>query len=225
MDAAAGHARTSPRGRLRVDVGSSLANLILIPALPDFRARYPDLDVVLGVNDRPVDLIGDGVDCVIRGGALSDTSLIARRLCDLDFVTCATPDYLAAHGAPAHPAELETSHSLVSYFFPQTGRSLPLRFSKGGESFEIAGRSVVSVSESTALTEALLVGLGIGQIFGFSARAHLATGRLAPVLADWTQPTVPLHLVYPATRHPSAKLRAFADWAVETFKRTAASPS
>lgn len=225
MDTAAATARSSPRGRLRVDVGSSLANLIIIPALPDFRACYPNVDLVLGVNDRPVDLIGDAVDCVIRGGELSDTSLIARRLCDLDFVTCAAPSYLAAQGVPIAPAELDARHVLVSYFFPHTGRSLPLRFSKDGERFETSGRSAVSVSESTALTEALLAGLGVGQIFSFSARPHFATGRLVPVLDDWSQPSAPLHLVYPATRHPSAKLRAFADWAVETFKRAAASPS
>ncbi|RZJ38216.1 MAG: LysR family transcriptional regulator, partial [Brevundimonas sp.] len=83
MDAAAGEARASPRGRLRVDVGSTLANLVIIPALPEFRTRYPDIELVLGVNDRPVDLIEEGVDCVIRGGALADTALIARRLCNL----------------------------------------------------------------------------------------------------------------------------------------------
>lgn len=114
MDAAAGKARASPRGRLRVDVGSTLANLVIIPALPGFQARYPDIELVLGVNDRPVDLIEEGVDCVIRGGALSDTSLIARRLCNLTSVTCAAPDYLAAHGVPAHPADLQSRHAIVS---------------------------------------------------------------------------------------------------------------
>jgi LysR family transcriptional regulator, regulator for bpeEF and oprC len=219
MDAAAGSARVSPRGRLRVDVGSTLANVVIIPALPDFRARYPDIELLLGVNDRPVDLIGEGVDCVIRGGALSDTSLIARRLSTLDSVTCATPAYLAEHGIPSHPSEIETSHIAISYFFPQTGKSLPLHFTKGDETCEITARSAVSVSESTAHTEALLAGLGIGQTLRFSARPHLEAGRLVPILEDWIQPSHPLHLVYPATRHPSAKLRAFADWAVEIFGR------
>ena len=219
MDAAAGNAQASPRGRLRVDVGSSLANGIIIPALPEFRARYPDIELLLGVNDRPVDLIGEGVDCVIRGGALSDTSLIARRLCTLDSVTCATPGYFAAHGMPTHPAELAGAHAAVSYFFPQTGKTLPMHFMKGDEVHEINVPSAISVSESTAHIEAVLAGLGIGQIFGFSARPHIAAGRLVPILEDWTQPTLPLHLVYPATRHPNAKLRVFADWAVEIFGR------
>jgi LysR family transcriptional regulator for bpeEF and oprC len=196
---------------------SSLANVVLVPALPDFRARHPDIELLLGVNDRPVDLIGEGVDCVIRGGALSDTSLIARRLCTLDSVTCATPAYLAAHGTPTHPSKLETGHVSVSYFFPQTGKSLSMHFTKGAETCEISGCSAVSVSESTAHTEALLAGLGIGQTLRFSSRAHIEAGRLVPVLEDWMQPSHPLHLIYPAIRHPSAKLRAFADWAVEIF--------
>ena len=219
MDAAAGDARASPRGRLRVDIGSSLANGIIIPALPEFRARYPDIELLLGVNDRPVDLIGEGVDCVIRGGALSDTSLIARRLCTLDSVTCATPGYFSAYGVPTHPTELSNSHAAISYFFPQTGKTLPMHFRKSDEVHEINARSAISVSESTAHIEALLAGLGIGQIFGFSARPHIAAGRLVPILEDWTQPTLPLHLVYPQTRHPNAKLRVFADWAVEIFGR------
>jgi DNA-binding transcriptional LysR family regulator len=218
MDASATGARASPRGRLRVDVGSSLANLVIIPALPDFHARYPDVELMLGVSDRPVDLIGEGVDCVIRGGALADTSLIARRLCMLNSVTCAAPAYLAAHGVPDHPLDLEARHLAVTYLFPHTGRSLPLQFSRDQETYEIHPKSAASVSESTGHMTALLAGLGVGQVFGFSARAHIAEGRLVPLLRDWSQPTLPIHLVYPATRHQSARLRAFADWAVEIFK-------
>lgn len=219
LDATASGTQAVPRGRLRVDIGSSLANLVLIPQLPDFRARYPEVDLFLGVSDRPVDLVGEGVDCVIRGGELPDSSLIARRLCTLNSVTCATPAYLSANGIPTHPQELETAHLAVTYLFPQTGKSLPLHYSRGADAYEINPRSAVSVSESTAHTNAVLAGLGIGQIFDFSARRHLAEGRLVAVLEDWRQPTLPIHLVYPATRHPSAKLRIFADWAVEIFTR------
>lgn len=217
LDAAAAGTQLIPRGRLRVDVGSSLANLVIIPRLPDFRARYPDIDLLLGVNDRPVDLISDGVDCVIRGGELPDSALIARRLCTLKSVTCATPAYLAANGTPTHPRDLETDHTAITYLFPQTGKSHPMHYTKGTEGCEISPRSAVSISESTAHTNAVLAGLGIGQIFDFGVRTHLDEGRLIEVLADWSQPTLPINLVYPATRHPAARLRAFADWAVEVF--------
>lgn len=218
MDGEAAGSRSSARGRLRVDIGSSLANLIIIPQLPDFRARYPDVELQLGVNDRPVDLIGEGVDCVIRGGELADTSLIARRLCTLEAVTCATPAYLAAHGVPQRPEDLE-AHIAITYFFPQTGKSYPMQYTKGAESHAINPGSKFGVSESTAHTNAVLAGLGIGQIFRFGVSDHIAAGRLVPVLEDWDQPNAPLHLVYPATRHPSAKLRAFADWAIDIFSR------
>lgn len=219
MDIAARQTRASPQGRLRVDIGSTLANLVIIPALPQFRARYPDLELLLGVSDRPADLIGDGVDCVIRGGALADSSLIGKHLCDIDFVTCATPDYLSTFGTPGHPEDLEKNHHTIRYFFAHTGKTLPLHYSNGSEKYEVNGHAVLNVSESTALTEALLTGMGIAQIFRFSARPHIATGRLVPIMEDWTQPSHPLQLVYPATRHPSAKLRAFIDWAVELFSR------
>jgi len=107
MDESAARARAQPRGRIRVDIGSVLANMILIPALPSFRARYPELHIDLGVSDRPIDLIGEGVDCVVRGGELADTSLVARRIADLDWVTCASPLYLRARGVPRHPSEVK----------------------------------------------------------------------------------------------------------------------
>lgn len=217
MDLAARQARGSPQGRLRVDVGSSLANLVIIPALPQFHARFPGLELLLGVSDRPADLIGDGVDCVIRGGTLPDSSLIARHLCNAHFVTCATPGYLANFGTPLHPRQLEQNHRTVRYFFPSTGKTLPLRFAKGRESYEVNGLPGLNVSESTALTEAVLTGMGVGQIFRFSARAPIAAGQLVPILQDWAPAPHPLQLVYPASRYPSAKLRAFVDWAIELF--------
>jgi DNA-binding transcriptional LysR family regulator len=219
MDIAARQARASPQGRLRVDIGSSLANLVIIPALPQFHARYPDIELLLGVNDRPADLIGDGVDCVIRGGSLADSSLIGRHLCHADFVTCATPDYLSTFGTPIHPQDIEQNHRTIRYFFAHTGKTLPMHFSNGIKEYEVNGRAALNVSESTALTEALLTGIGVAQIFRFSARPHIAAGRLVPILEAWTQPSLPLQLVYPASRHPSAKLRAFIDWAVELFSK------
>jgi LysR family transcriptional regulator for bpeEF and oprC len=217
MDTAARRTRAQPKGRLRVDIGSSLANLILIPALPDFRQRYPDIEVYLGVSDRPVDLIGDGVDCAIRGGALADTSLIARRICQLDYVTCAAPSYVEAHGAPTHPSELERSHCVLSYFSSLTGKPFPLFFHRGEEALEIDVRSMVAVNESTAHMTSLLAGLGISQTFGFAAASHTESGRLVAMLEDWSRPPHPLHILYPPNRHLNAKLRVFVDWVAEVF--------
>ena len=226
MDANAASARVQLQGRLRVDIGSSLANLILIPALPDFRARYPDIRLDLGVSDRPVDLIGDGVDCVIRGGALADSSLVARRIANLDYVTCASPVYLKARGTPRDPARLQAiddaagaqpEHVVCSYFSSLTGRAFPLLFERGGETMSVEGSTRVGVNESTAHLTALLAGLGVGQTFRFMAAPHLRSGALKAVLADWTRPRHPMHLVYPSARHLNAKLRVFSDWVAEVF--------
>jgi len=229
MDEIAAHARMRPGGRIRVDVGSVLANMILIPALPAFRARYPDLRVDLGVSDRPVDLIGEGVDCAIRGGALADTSLVARRIADLDWVTCASPLYLGARGIPKHPSELVErtqdladksrvpGHAIAGYFSSLTGRAFPLEFQRGDEQLTIRGDTVVAVNESTAHLSALLSGVGLGQTFRFMVTPHLASGRLRTVLDDWTRPRQTLHVVYPSNRHLSAKLRVFVDWVAEVF--------
>ncbi|MDM0066567.1 LysR substrate-binding domain-containing protein [Variovorax sp. J31P207] len=229
MDESASRARAQPRGRIRVDVGSVLANMILIPALPGFRARHPDLHIDLGVSDRPIDLIGEGVDCVIRGGALADTSLVARRIADLDWVTCASPLYLGARGVPKHPSELlprepaseqdarVPGHAIAGYFSSLTGRAFPLEFRKGDEQILVQGQVVVAVNESTAHLSALLAGVGLGQAFKFMVSPHLQSGRLRTVLDDWRRPRQPLHVVYPSNRHLSAKTRLFVDWVAEVF--------
>ncbi|MDN8617721.1 LysR substrate-binding domain-containing protein [Variovorax ginsengisoli] len=220
MDESAGRARAQPRGRIRVDVGSVLANMILIPALPGFRARHPELHIDLGVSDRPIDLIGEGVDCVIRGGELADTSLVARRIADLDWVTCASPLYLGARGVPKHPSELlprERGHAIAGYFSSLTGRAFPLEFHKGDEQILVQGQVVVAVNESTAHLSALLAGVGLGQAFKFMVSPHLQSGRLRTVLDDWRRPRQPLHVLYPSNRHLSAKTRLFVDWVAEVF--------
>jgi DNA-binding transcriptional LysR family regulator len=229
MDAQASSSRLQPRGRLRVDIGSSLANLILLPALPAFRARYPEIQIDLGVSDRPVDLIGEGVDCVIRGGVLADSSLIARPIAELGYVSCASPVYLGARGNPRHPRELDSdapaagaahrvpSHVVFGYFSSLTGRSFPLLFERDGLSLSIQAATGVAVNESTAHLNGLLAGLGIGQTFRFMAAPHFKSGALRQVLKDWSRPRHPLHLIYPSQRHLNAKLRVFSDWVAEVF--------
>lgn len=219
IEASMTNARANPRGRLRIDVGTSVAQLLIIPHLAEFHARYPDIQVDLGVSDRMVDLIGDNVDCVIRGGELSDQSLVARRIGNLEFITVAAPDYLARKGTPAHPIEVEEKHASVIYFSPQTNRHYPLEFRKGEESLDISGPYQVSVNESNAYVTAIVAGLGIGQITSWQASRHLASGTLVQLLPEWTQPLLPVYVVYPPNRHLSAKVRAFVDWAAELFQR------
>jgi DNA-binding transcriptional LysR family regulator len=219
IEASMTNARANPRGRLRIDVGTSVAQLLIIPHLAEFHARYPDIQVDLGVSDRTVDLIGDNVDCVIRGGELSDQSLVARRIGNLEFITVAAPAYLERKGTPTHPLEIEEKHASVIYFSPQSGRHYPLEFRRGDESIDITGPYQLSVNEANAYVTSIVAGLGIGQITSWQAQLHLASGTLVQLLPDWTQPLLPVYVVYPPNRHLSAKVRAFVDWAAELFQR------
>jgi len=209
--------QASPKGRLRIDISTSLAQLVLIPALPQFHARYPEIQLDLGVSDRPVDLIGEGVDCVVRTGEITDQSLIARRIAEFRFISCAAPAYLARHGTPRHPAELQRDHAVVGFFSPVSGQLFALPFTRGDEREEIAGRYVVAVNDSIAYVAAGLAGLGVIHAPRFMVRDHLDAGALRPVLADWTIDPMPLHVVYPPNRHLSTKLRLFVDWVAELF--------
>ncbi|QIL83460.1 LysR family transcriptional regulator [Diaphorobacter sp. HDW4A] len=217
LEASMSQVRSAPRGKLRVDVGTSIARLLIIPHLTKFQERFPDIQIDLGVSDRPVDLIGDNVDCVIRGGELTDQSLVARRVGNLDFITLASPAYLARHGTPQHPRDLESGHNNLIYFSPIAVRRYPLDFHRDGEIIEITGPSSLAVNESNAYTSALLAGQGVGQITTFQARGLLESGELVQILPEWSQPLLPVYVVYPPNSHLSAKVRAFVDWVVELF--------
>lgn len=210
-------ARSRPRGHLRIDVGGSTARDVLVPLLPDFLARYPDIRIDLGVSDRSVDLISDNVDCVIRGGALDASSLVARGIGQATMVTCASPDYLHHNGIPAYPEELRNGHRLVSYLSPQNGRAVPFRFERDGERSELKLEHRIGVNESNAHLAACVAGLGIIQTFSYAAGAALRDGTLVEILADWRPAPYPFHVVYPHNRYVTHRLRVFIDWLVECF--------
>lgn len=212
------HAQASPRGRLRVDMASATATQLVIPALPAFHARYPEVQLDIGVGDRPADLLGERVDCVVRTGKVTDPSLIARHVGDLSFIACATPAYLKQHGKPRRPEDLNEGHLLVRYFFSKSGRQLPIELARDGEHVTVKGRHFVAVNDGNALLVATLTGLGIAHIPAFIAQPHIDAGRLVPVLADWTADTIPVSIVYSPNRHLSTRVRVFVDWMIELFR-------
>jgi len=207
-------ASSSPRGRLRVDVPSPLARLILVPALPAFHARYPDIQFDMGVSDRMVDLIGENVDCVVRGGELADQSLMARRVGDLQLGVYAAPSYLERAGLPSHPQELENSHHrVVGFHWPRTGKVLPYTLHRqGGESIQVQGRYVLAVDDGNAYLAAGLAGLGVLWLPDYMSDAHVARGELVPLFEGWRLDPMPIYVAFPPNRHVSAKLRVFIDW-------------
>ncbi|CAN7521791.1 LysR family transcriptional regulator [Pseudomonas solani] len=215
-------ASASPRGRLRVDVPSPLASMILVPALPEFHARHPDIQIDMGVSDRIVDVIGENVDCVVRGGELRDQSLMARRVGDLRLGVYAAPDYLARLGVPAHPRELEDSpHRIVGFLWARTGKPVPYAMRKGNEELRVNGRYVLAVDDGNAYLAAGLAGLGVLWLPEYMALASRASGALVPLFEDWRLDPMPMYVAFPPNRHISAKLRVFIDWVAELMERHA----
>jgi LysR family transcriptional regulator for bpeEF and oprC len=208
-------------GRLRVDVPATFGRRVLMPALPDFIARYPDVRLEVGCGDRPVDLIEEGVDCVVRGGDPGDESLVARRVGELEFVCCATPEYLAAHGVPQHPRDL-AQHRCVNYFSSKTGRLFPWDFSRDGERIELSVEGPVAANDGEAYMAAGLAGLGVFQAVLLDIAEPLAAGSVRRVLADWRIDPLPVFVMYPRNRHLSAKVRAFVDWVGDLLERRTA---
>ncbi len=217
IDLGIGEAQKRPRGHLRVDMGGSIANWLIIPALPEFFARYPDIRIDVSISDRAVDMIGDNIDCAIRGGSLPDSSLISRQIGVAAWVTCATPDYFKNRRWPNHPADLRQDHVIAAYLSPKSGRPMPLRFLKRGKRCEVVGTRIVGVNDSNTHLAAGLAGLGIMQTFRLLAEPHIKSGRLIPILQDWQPPPYPFHVVYPPNRYVSSRLRVFIDWVAARF--------
>lgn len=203
----------SPRGRLRVDVPAPLARFLLVPALPGFQARYPDIQLDLGVSDRNVDLIDENVDCVIRGGMLTDPSLVARHIGDLQAGLYAAPQYLSTVGMPDHPKALEAEpHRIVGYRGSRRAGIMPYALRRGEETLTVHGRHQLAVDDGNAYLAAGVAGLGVLWLPDYVAAAHAERGELVRVLTDWQVDPMPLHIAFRPNRHVSAKLRVFVDW-------------
>ncbi len=207
-----------PHGKLRVDMPGALGRTVVIPALCEFHKRYPDIDLQLGFSDRPVDLLQEGVDCVIRVGALQDSSLVARRIGLFEGVTCAAPDYLARAGEPKTIDEL-SQFQAVNYFSSRTGRTINFDFLVDGKEVEVKMPGSVSVNDADAYVTCAVEGFGIIQAPLFMVLPHLRSGALKEVLPEWKPLPMPISAVYPHSRHLSPKVRVFVDWVAEIFDR------
>lgn len=207
----------APSGRLRVDVPSPFARLVLMPALPDFHRRYPGIQLDMGVSDRVVDVIGDNVDCVLRGGEVTVPSLIARRVGELQMGVYAAPDYLRSAGTPAHPSELEDpQHRIVGFLRSSSGTVVAMHMRRGEgaseETLQVRSRYIVSADDGNAYLAAGLAGMGVLWLPRYMAEPHAARGELLRLFGDWQIEPMPMFLAYPPTRHVSPRLRAFMAW-------------
>jgi len=204
-----------PKGKLRIDMASSLARTVVIPALPDFFARYPQIELDIGASDRFVDLVQEGVDCALRAGELADSTMVARRVATLPQITVASKGYLRRYGTPKTLADLQDGHLAVNWASPTTRRVLPLDFMVGRKLREVMLPSQVTVSGTEAYLACCEAGLGIAQFPRYRLTDELARGRLVELLADTPPPLMPVSALYPSHRQLPLRLRVFIDWIAE----------
>lgn len=209
-------ATVQPRGTLRIDVHGALARHFLLPHMPAFLARYPDLDLHIGAGDRLVDLVREGVDCVVRGGAPIDSGMIVRHLGLMQQVTCASPGYLARHGMPSSPDDL-AGHMAIGFVSSRTSAVLPLVFTAGTTVKEVVLPSRVTVTSSDAGAALALLGLGLLQAPRYRFDADLASGALVQVLQAYPPVPLPISALYPHARQLSPRVRVFVDWLADLF--------
>jgi len=205
-----------PSGLLRVDVQGTIARHYLLPALPDFFARYPKIELAMSETDRWVDPVHEGFDCVLRFGNLPDSGLVARRLGMLQRLTCAAPAYLERFGTPTHIDALD-GHRAVGIRRLTTGAVTPLGFMLGGELREVDLPAIFSVTGPESYLAGLRLGLGIAQVPTFHVQDDLRTGALVEILRDFPPQEIPVSLLYPRSRQLSLRLRVFLDWAAREF--------
>lgn len=206
------------KGRLRIDVYSSFAHHVLIPALGFFKAEFPDVQLAMGISDRPVNLVEEGVDCVIRAGALSDSAMIGKTLCKDQLVTCASPQYLARHGVPQTPEDLHARHSLIGYFGTATGDVWPLTLRRRGIEHQLSRYALLS-NDSAGQIAMMATGLGIGQTHLLVVQRYLRQGTLVPVLADWNGHPLPISVMYPSAKRLNRRAKVFIDWLARYLKQ------
>lgn len=217
VDAAFKTSTNNIKGHLRIAIGGSTARDVLIPLLAGFMATYPDIRIDLVVADKPSDLISGNIDCAIRGGALEDSTLIARKIGEATLITCATPDYLRRYGTPAYPDELKNGHRLISYLSPASGRAFPFRFKHNDILTEMKTEHHLGINESNAHIAAVEAGLGIIQTFTYSLRNQLASGEVVEILRPWRPASYPFYAVYAQNRHLPHRLRVFVEWLNDAF--------
>ncbi|KOF21000.1 transcriptional regulator [Ensifer adhaerens] len=215
-DAEGAFAGARPKGLLRIDVHGTLARHFVLPSLPAFLAAYPEIELYMSEGDRLVDLVREGIDCVLRVGEPQDSDMIGRRMTMLDEVTCASPDYIARHGRPKSFGGLE-GHRMVGFRSSITGVPIPLEFQVGDKVEHVALPVTVAVNAAESFVAAARLGLGLIQVPRYHVERDLHAGTLVELLESCRPTPTPVFLLYPRNRQLSPRVRVFIDWLAGVF--------
>jgi DNA-binding transcriptional LysR family regulator len=215
-DAESAFSGARPRGLLHIDVQGGLARRFILPGLPRFFADYPDIELFMSEGDRFVDLVREGVDCVLRAGEPQDIDLAGRHIAMLAEATAASPDYLAHHGTPERWDALD-GHRMIGFRSSATGGVLPLEFMVDGARKTVTLPMTMSVNGADSYRAAARLGFGLIQVPRYGLQEDFARGTLVPVLEDTPPSPMPISLLYPRNRLLSPRVRVFIDWVVKEF--------
>ena len=212
--------QSAPSGVLRISMPTPYGHYRVLPLLPAFSQRYPDVKIEFHLSNRNIDFVDEGFDLAIRGRAPADSTMISRTLEDAELVVVGTPDYLRRAGTPANPHELH-KHNCIQFALPSTGRTIPWLFADGGEDIDLATTGLYGCAEDIlgAVTLARAGG-GLFQTYRFIVDADLKAGRLVEVLSQSGGRSRPFCLIYPHARHIPLRVRAFVDFLVEQLRAT-----
>lgn len=210
-------AKGAPRGRLRIEVPLALGRTFIVPALPRFLEQYPEISIHLSMNDQKVDLVQEGFDATVRLGRLTDSSLVARKVASLRGVTVASPDFIERVGMPKTPLDIDPKHC-IGLFRLGSGTARDWIFRQGETTHVVVPTGRLSLSDPETAAAAAVSGAGFARLLDFNVEAQIATGLLQPVLADWNEGAIwPVSVVYPQSRQPTAKLKAFMEFVAGVF--------
>jgi len=207
-----------PSGKVRVGSAAAIGAMVIVPALREFYRDYPDVEVELGIGNKYTDLVAEGIDCAIRAGEVDEQLMVARRIGEFRFTTCATPGLLKAHGKPKAPDELAALPT-VGMISARSGRVLPFQFLNGSSQSDLALTHKLVVNDTNTYLASGLAGLGIIQAPSYAVDDAVKAGKLVTLLEEWRTPTIPVHVLYAPNRYLSAKVRVFIDWVVAVFER------
>jgi DNA-binding transcriptional LysR family regulator len=212
------HVASNPSGILRVDMQGTHATRIVLPHIDAFHARYPNIELIVSSGDRLVDLVREGIDCVVRAGTPRDSNLVARRLADIPQIVCASPDYLSRHGVPSDPSDL-AAHHIVRFAANSGASDYPLELMIDGQLRVFRLNGWISVSDAEHYVTAALRGCGLIQLPRFHVEDELRAGHLVEVLAEWQSPALRIAAMYHYRRQLSARVRVFVDWLAELYEQ------
>ncbi|HSI46610.1 MAG TPA: LysR family transcriptional regulator [Methylophilus sp.] len=198
-------------GVIRVNMSHPMARHLVIPALPEFLQRYPNLSIDISSEDRKVDLISEGYDCVVRTGEVEESGMIMRKIGEMQQTNFASPAYLAEYGETRSIEDLD-KHYLIHYQTSSNKRFDAFEYFVNGQTQSYKMQSRICVNNTDAYRAACAAGLGIMQAPRFGAHELLKSGDLVEILSAYTAPTMPVSILFPHRRNLSKRVRIFMDW-------------